>query len=159
MLQAGDKLMDVNYINPFLRAIQNVFETMIDVPFTLGKPTLKRDDIPSYEVSGVIGITGEVVGCVVVSFPESVALQLASALLQDKLTKVDQDCTDAIGEIANIVAGDAKKGFPKGNTSISVPSVIIGQHRIAFPKGVPIISIPCGTKAGNFSIDVALKIQ
>ena len=152
-------MMDVNYINPFLKAVQNIFETMINVPFSLGKPALKKDDIPSHEVSGVIGITGEVIGCVVVSFPESVALQLASALLQDKLTKVGQDCTDAIGEIANMVAGDAKKDFPKGNTSISVPSVIIGKHKVAFPKGVPIISIPCGTKSGNFSIEVALKIQ
>ena len=150
--------MDVNYINPFLKAIDNVFETMIHVPFTLGKPVLKKNDIPSYEVSGIIGITGEVVGCVVVSFPESVALQLASKLLQDSLTEVNEDCTDAIGEIANMVAGDAKKGFPKGNTSISVPTVIIGQHKVAFPKGVPIISIPCGTEAGNFSIEVALKI-
>ena len=151
--------MDVNYINPFLKAIDNIFETMIDVPFTLGQPSLKKNDIPSHEISGIIGITGEVIGCVVVSFPESVALQLASKLLQEKLTKVDEDCTDAIGEIANMVAGDAKKGFPKGNTSISVPTVIIGQHRIAFPKGVPIISIPCGTEAGSFSIEVALKIQ
>lgn len=151
--------MDVNYINPFLQAVQNIFETMIDVPFTLGKPALKKDNIPSYEISGIIGITGEVVGCVVVSFPESVALQLASALLQDELTQIDGDCTDAIGEIANMVAGDAKKRFPKGNTSISVPSVIIGHHRVAYPKGVPIISIPCETKAGSFSIEVALKIQ
>jgi chemotaxis protein CheX len=119
----------------------------------------KKNGVPSHEISGVIGITGEVVGCVVVSFPESVALQLASTLLQDTLSQVDENCTDAIGEIANMVAGDAKKGFPKGNTSVSVPSVIIGQHRIAFPNGVPIISIPCGTKAGNFSIEVALKIQ
>lgn len=151
--------MDVNYINPFLKAIDNIFETMIDVPFTLGKPSLKKNDMPSHEISGIIGITGEIIGCVVVSFPESVALQLASKLLQEKLTKVDEDCTDAIGEIANMVAGDAKKGFPKGNTSISVPTVIIGQHKIAFPKGVPIISIPCGTEAGSFSIEVALKIQ
>lgn len=95
----------------------------------------------------------------VVSFPEAVALQMASALLQNELTEVDRDCTDAIGEIANMVAGDAKRRFPKGNTSISVPSIILGQHKVAFPKGIPIISIPCETKAGSFSIEVALKIQ
>ena len=61
--------------------------------------------------------------------------------------------------IANMVAGDAKKRFPKGKTTISVPSVVIGKHQIAFPKGVPIISIPCETDQGAFAIDVALKIQ
>ncbi len=151
--------MDVGYINPFLTAVQNVFETMIEVPYTLGKPSLKKDMSSSYEVSGSIGISGEVVGCVVVSFPKVIALQLASALLGEDLQEVDEDCTDAIGEIANMVAGDAKKEFPKGNTTISVPSVVVGKHRIAFPKGVPIISIPCQTDHGTFAIDVALKVQ
>jgi len=35
--------MDARYINPFLRALRNVFDTMIGVPFTLGKPSLKSD--------------------------------------------------------------------------------------------------------------------
>lgn len=151
--------MDIKYINPFLLAVQNVFETMIQVPYTLNKPILKADVMSSYDVSGIIGITGEVIGCVVVSFPTDIALQLASALLDDTLTQIDDDSTDAIGEIANMVAGDAKKRFPKGNTTISVPSVVIGRHRIAFPKGVPIISIPCKTDKGAFAIDVALKVQ
>jgi chemotaxis protein CheX len=151
--------MDIKYINPFLLAVQNVFETMIQVPYTLGKPFLKKDPVSSYDVSGIIGITGEVIGCVVVSFPNQIALQLASELLQEPLTEINSDSTDAIGEIANMVAGDAKKRFPKGNTTISVPSVVIGNHRIAFPKGVPIIAIPCETDKGAFAIDVALKIQ
>ncbi len=151
--------MDVNYINPFLTAVQNVFETMIEIPYTLGKPSLKKQDMTSFEVSGIIGISGEVIGCVVVSFPESIAMQLASALLGEEIKEVNEDCTDAIGEIANMVAGDAKKKFPKGNTTISVPSVVIGKHRTAFPKGVPIISIPCQTDKGAFAIDVALKVK
>jgi chemotaxis protein CheX len=151
--------MDVRYINPFLSAIQNVFETMVNIPFTLGKPGLKKDDITSHEVSGIIGISGEVTGSVVVSFPESVALQIASALLGSELQKVDGDCTDTIGEIANMVAGDAKKGFPKADTSVSVPTVVIGKHKVAYPRGVPIITIPCKTSSGAFSIDVALKVQ
>lgn len=151
--------MDVRYINPFLSAVQNVFETMIKVPYTLGKPALKHDDTASFEVSGIIGISGEVSGCIVVSFPEKIALQLASALIGETITEVDADCTDAIGEIANMVAGDAKRDFPQSNTTISVPSVVIGKHRIAFPKGVPIISIPCQTEIDAFAIDVALKIN
>ncbi len=150
--------MDVKYINPFLSAVKNVFETMIEVPYTLGKPTIKKDMTSTFEISGIIGISGEVTGCVVVSFPEKIALELASALLGEKLEKVNSDCTDAIGEIANMVAGDAKKDFPQTNTTISVPSVVLGLHRIAFPKGVPIISIPCQTGKGAFAIDVAIKM-
>ena len=113
--------MDVRYINPFLAAVKNVFDTMIGIPFTLEKPNLKQDLAPLFEISGIIGISGEVRGCVVISLSKGVALQLSSALLDEQLTEIDEDCTDAIGEIANMVAGDAKKDFPKVNTMVSVP--------------------------------------
>ena len=32
--------MDVKYIKPFVDAVQKLFNTMIEVPFKLGKPTL-----------------------------------------------------------------------------------------------------------------------
>jgi chemotaxis protein CheX len=149
--------MNVQYINPFLLAVQNVFDTMIHLPYTLGKPMIKKSDMTAYDVSGIIGISGEVIGCVVVSFPAQIAIKVGSCLLGEELKKVDSDCTDAIGEVANMIAGDAKKRFPKTNTTISVPSVVIGYHKVAFPSGLPIISIPCEIVAGQFAIEVALK--
>jgi len=149
--------MDVRYINPFLLAVRDVFDTMIEVPFTLGKPVLKKDDTPSHEVSGIIGLSGEVSGCVVISLSQKSALQLASALLDEEITELDEDCTDAIGEIANMIAGSAKNDFPVKNTSLAVPTVVIGKHKVNHPSGIPIISIPCETSEGKFGIDVALK--
>jgi len=149
--------MDVRYINPFLKAVKNVFDTMIGVPFTLGKPNIKTETTPQFEISGIIGISGEVRGCVVISLSKGIALQLSSALLDEELTEIDDDCTDAIGEIANMVAGDAKKDFPKVNTTVSVPTVVLGKHKVAYPSGIPIISIPCKTSAGQLSIDIAIK--
>jgi chemotaxis protein CheX len=149
--------MNVDYINPFLLAVQNVFDTMINLPYRLGKPTIKKNSTTAFDVSGIIGISGEVVGCIVVSFPTQIALKVASCLLEEEMTEIDGDCTDAIGEVANMIAGDAKKRFPKANTTISVPSVIIGEHKVAYPSGLPIISIPCQTEAGPFAIEVALK--
>lgn len=35
--------MDVRYIDLFLNAVQNVFETMINVPYTIGKPSINKD--------------------------------------------------------------------------------------------------------------------
>jgi chemotaxis protein CheX len=150
--------MDVRYVNPFLTAVKDVFETMIEVSFSVGKPCLKKDGIPSHEVSGIIGISGEVTGSVVISLSEKTALQLASALLGDQLTELDEDCVDAIGEIANMVAGSAKNAFPVGNTSLSVPTVVIGKHEVNYPSSIPIISIPCETSEGKFGVDIALKL-
>jgi len=149
--------MEVQYINPFLIAVQKVFDTMIDVPFVLGKPVLKKDRIPPYEVSSIIGLSGEVTGCVVISLEANIALELASALLDDEFTEIDEDCTDAIGEITNMIAGNAKTDFPGKNNAISVPTVVIGKHKLSYPKGIPIISIPCKAGDGELSIDIAIK--
>jgi chemotaxis protein CheX len=149
--------MDAKYINPFLVAIKDIFDTMIDLPVTIGKPFIKKDKIPSYEVSSIIGLSGPVIGCVAISFSEQIALQLAGALLEEEFVEIDDDCTDAIGEIANMIAGNAKSAFPVDNASISVPSVIIGKHSVSYPSGIPVISIPCESGGGSLSVDVALK--
>lgn len=150
--------MDVRYINPFLTAIRNIFNTMIDVPFTLGKPRLKKENVPDHEISGIIGLSGDVTGCVVISLSREIAFELVNALTGETFTEINADCTDAIGEIANMIAGNAKTDFPDGNNSISVPSVVVGCHRVSYPSGTAIISIPCQTEKGELVIDVALKV-
>ena len=77
----------------------------------------------------------------------------------EEIEAVDEACTDAIGEIANMIAGNAKNDFPIENTSISVPSVVIGKHKLNYPTGIPIISIPCETGSGKLAIDVGLKVE
>jgi len=149
--------MDVEYINPFVIAVQNIFETMIDLSFNLGQPTLKKESEPAYEVSGVIGLSGSVSGCVVINLSKDIALQLASALLDEEFSELNEDCTDAIGEIANMIAGNAKTDFPVADTSISVPTVVIGKHKMNYPSGVPIVSIPCATNGGKLVIDIAIE--
>ncbi|HSO18632.1 MAG TPA: chemotaxis protein CheX [Desulfosarcina sp.] len=149
--------MDVKYINPFINAVRKLFNTMIEVPFKLGKPGLKKGNVPEYEISGIIGLSGTVTGCVVINLSKEIAFQLVSALVGDDVDELDDDCTDAIGEIANMIAGNAKTSFPSEGTSISVPSVVVGKHKVSYPSGLPIISIPCITEKGQLVIEVALK--
>lgn len=150
-------MIDPNYIKPFVVAAKNVFETMINVPFTLGKPSLKKGSDVPHEISSIIGLSGNVSGSVVISLTREVAFELVSALIGDEVTELDEDCTDAIGEIANMIAGNAKTDFPSRENQISVPSVVVGKHHVTYPSGLPIISIPCITGKGEMIIEVALK--
>lgn len=149
--------MDVRFITPFLTAVQKLFDTMIDIPIRIGKPYIKDNNVPDHEISGIIGLSGTVSGCVVLNLSKSIAFKLVSTLIGEEVTELDNDCTDAIGEIANMIAGNAKTDFPVGGTSISVPSVVIGQHKVSYPSGLPIVVIPCTTDDGKLIIEVALK--
>lgn len=149
--------MNPNYIKPFVAAAKRVFDTMIMVPFNLGKPTLKQGNQAPHEISSIIGLSGNVTGCVVISLSSEVAFQLVSSLTGEEINELDADCTDAIGEIANMIAGNAKTDFPSSNNAISVPSVVVGKHKVSYPSGIPVIAIPCSTDKGQMIIEIAIK--
>jgi len=151
-------MIDPNYIKPFVVAAKNLFETMINVPFSLGKPSLKTgSQVPPHEISSIIGLSGNVTGSVVISLSHEVAFLLASALIGEEVSELNDDCIDAIGEIANMIAGNAKTDFPSDNNAISTPSVVVGKHKVNYPSGLPIITIPCITDKGDMFIEIALK--
>lgn len=145
------------HINSFINAVRRLFETMMDLPLSVGQPGLNREAKPQHDVCGIIDVTGEVSGTVVVSMPETVAANLASALLGDVIQQLDDDVIDAVGEIANIIAGNAKTDFPAGAEAISVPRVVFGRERVPYPAAIPVIQIPCTTETGPLLIDVALE--
>lgn len=151
--------MSPAYIKPFVVAVKRVFETMITVPFSLGKPILKKGSEVPHEISSIIGLSGNVSGSVVISLTHEVAFQLASNLIGEEVNELDDVCTDSIGEIANMIAGNAKTDFPTEDNSISVPSVVVGKHKVSYPTGIPVITIPCSTDKGGIVIEVALKAK
>jgi CheY-specific phosphatase CheX len=70
--------MDVRFINPFIVAIKNIFSTMVRTEVTVGKPRVRTEELRSADVSGVIGLSGDATGAVVLSFPRVVACKVAS---------------------------------------------------------------------------------
>lgn len=149
--------MKAAYINPFVDAVIRLFQTMMTLTVTIGEPALNTKTRPHHDVCGVIDVSGDIHGRVVVSMPEPLATVLASELLGDTIDRLDADCIDAVGEIANMIAGNAKTDFPGGASAISVPQVVIGREKVPYPDATPIISIPCDTVKGSLQIDVALK--
>jgi chemotaxis protein CheX len=144
-------------IIPFVNSVRLVFETMVKVQTTVNAPRLKADPCPTYDVSGIIGFSGDVIGSVVVSLQMHAAKSLVAAFAGCPIEPGTPDFSDAIGELANMIAGGAKKHLG-ANANITVPSVIIGPgHQIARLSGVPCIVIPCSTPAGDFAVEVNVK--
>ena len=152
--------MNVAYINPFLASTRSVFETMVRAKLSLGAPALKRAEdrlFKLYTVSAMIDLSGAVVGRVVVSFSPTVAYAVGGALAGRSFDRVDEDLMDALGEIANMIAGGAKTSMPQGgNVQISTPRVI-PAHAVTYPPGVPVIVLPFDTTAGRFVIETAIR--
>ncbi len=152
--------MDVRFINPFVSAISAVFKTMVNTDVRVGKPYVMTEAGTRADISGVIGFSGDASGCVVLSFPTEVACKAASAFAGTPIDEKHPDFSDAIGELANMVAGNAKKDFTGMRVSISLPSVIIGKnHTVSGSKAAPRLVIPCETAFGGFEVEVAVVVE
>lgn len=152
--------MDPNFITPFIASIQNVFSTMMQLQVTVGDPQLKQSPTPSYDVSGIIGMSGDVVGSVVLSFPKQTAIRLVALFTGQEMAHDNPDFADAIGELSNMISGNAKGMFQgKKRVTISCPSVVIGpDHVVSRPKDIPCVVIPCNTDCGDLVLEVAIQV-
>ena len=152
--------MDVNYINPFITATINTFKTMMNIDVKPGNPKLKSSPVPTYDISGIIGLSGSAQGSIAISFPKIIALKIVSKLLGTELKVVGAELADGIGELANIIAGNAKKDLTQFQLSISLPNMIVGNdHTIATQSGVPAIVVPFKCPLGDFAMEVSLKTK
>ncbi|MBX3376602.1 MAG: chemotaxis protein CheX [Phycisphaeraceae bacterium] len=144
-------------IIPFMNAVTQVFQKMVGVPATVQKPYLKTQTASTYDVCGIIGLSGQVAGSVVVSFAEAAAVNLVESFSGTRFKVSDPDFADAIGELANMIAGGAKQHLG-GVASISTPSVVIGKgYAIAGMSDIPCVVIPCTSPRGDFAVEICIK--
>lgn len=149
--------MNVALINPFISATLEVFRTMVACELSRGQLALKQHSAPLYEVSGLIGLTGRFQGMVVVSLGRNTAIKAAEAMLGESLEVVNSQVIDAVGELANMIAGSAKSKLAEHELSVGLPSVICGKnHSIGFPSNSTPIQLPFASPMGPVCIEVGL---
>ena len=147
----------VKLIAPFVNSVRNVISTMIGIPTNIGTLSLTNSSTQKHDVSGIIGFSGGVTGSVVIGMPGDVAAKLVSAFAGTTFPPDSPDFADAVGELANMIAGGAKKNLGVV-ASISVPTVILGNgHQTPAINGIPRVVIPCQTELGNFDVAVNIK--
>lgn len=149
--------MRAEYINPFIQSVCNTFSTTVDCQVQRGAPRLQLPGEDLFDISGVIGLSGNAVGSVVLSLSKEVALQATSAMLMMETTEINADVIDAIGELTNMVAGSAKAKLEELQLSISLPTVVTGKgHVLSFPREVTPICIPFDSAWGPLKLEVCL---
>ena len=130
---------------------------MVKIKPEISAPRLKENAQTTYDVSGIVGFSGEIIGSVVLCFQMETAQKLVAGLVGSEVEITSPDFADAVGEPANMVAGNAKKDLGS-LASIGVPNVVIGRgHIIGRLSGVPCVVIPCHTAVGDFAVEVNIK--
>ncbi len=154
--------MDVRFINPFLDGVVEVLTKMARLNPVAGKPFAKSNDAAYGDVSGIIGMTGDAIGSLALTFSEECIIGIVSNMLGESYTEINKDVMDTVGELTNMISGASRKLMEKDNLKVfaAIPSVIFGKdHSVRHVIHGTSIVIPFHTESGDFVIDVCLQSQ
>ena len=153
--------MDVKYINPFLNGTLEVLKKMASVDSIAGKPYTKTDSTACGDVSGIIGITGNAVGSLAISFSEQSICAITSNMLGETYKDICRDVFDTVGELTNMISGVARTYMEREGLTVyaAIPTVVYGKnHVIMHILKSPSIVIPFSTRHGQFFVDVSIVV-
>ncbi len=121
--------MDVRLVNPFVAATKNIFSVMAGMDISLlgtrAVQMLPHDPTLANAVVDLHGDSAEERGAVMLRFPTGVLFTIAAAFTQTSVTL--EDAHDAIGELVNMVAGNAKRDLKSRRVGVSVPEIVSGD--------------------------------
>lgn len=124
-------ISEICFEEPLLKSAQSVFETMIFMDIAEScDPALIKDNPPA--ILGSITFKGSIEGCLSISCSQACSREIAMNMLgmepDEQIS--DEEISDAIGEVSNMVMGSLKTLLDDGSIQIevSIPTVIKGSE-------------------------------
>ena len=151
---------DLQIIIPFLAAAIHVLKTMASIEPKPGKPYLKKDSDAMGDVSAIIGITGDARGSMALTFPAVTIMAIVSALFRSPVTEFNDEVKDAVGELTNMICGDARRRLSEKGFILQagIPTIVSGKnHSITHIHSGPRLAVPFETPDGPFVVEVAFS--
>jgi len=156
--------LDATLVNAVVRATTEVMQTMANSNCEFKGIQAEAEYKARGDISAVIGILGDKgEGMVALSFTLALANQVVSQLLGVKPENLSSDdrC-DGIGELVNMISGNAKAQLAKeseGTYKLSLPTVIQGKdHEISSrPRNNPYLVVMFESDGAPFHLQVSFK--
>ncbi len=158
---AAINMTEDELIKSLIKDVQEVFINMVGVEDLMHLP-IQVDVTTHFKecLTAMVGLAGTYNGLVSVHIPWPLAISFTSLMLGMEVTEIDDDVNDAMGEIANMVAGSFKQHLSKGGSDIqlSTSSVVNGSdYVVSTGNGLENITLKFATDVEWFM--VALSIE
>ena len=147
----------LNLEQSITEATLDVFASMVFIDIT---PDAGADaDAPPIQsdLSSIIGLAGDLKGILSVQCPAKVAMGVTGAMLGVEITELGEDAKDAIGEIANMVAGGLKESLAALDKKIelAIPTTAIGKSiRTGGLSGARKALVAFTSPVGRFGVEL-----
>jgi chemotaxis protein CheX len=125
-MDKGEPLNEVE-LKMFVESVRHYFKTLTRQEPQITSAFLATSDVEGFDFNGIVTFNGSYNGHVIVSMPPQLLKELL--LLQGETDVGDGNLLDAVGEVANTLAGNARKTLGSG-LQISVPVKLQGSSGI-----------------------------
>lgn len=118
--------------------VQEIFSTMVGINISLCQTAEVQTKFTD-SVSALVGFAGCYSGMIGLNTSKKLAMDFTGQMLGMEVTECEDDVTDALGEIVNMIGGSFKHHFVNNGHEVrlSTPSVISGNDYIMSAGGVP----------------------
>ncbi len=118
--------MKEEYVNAFLSPAMLVWSKELNCALELAGAEAVSHQFTTDDITAVIGISGQLRGNVLYGFSQPTARSVVSRMIGQEVTEFDEMALSAIGEIANMITGNAATQLSNVGASCQIsPPVII----------------------------------
>lgn len=155
------ELTEDELVKMLIADVREVFSTMVGIEDLLHLPSL-IEPMTHFEdcVTAMVGMAGAYSGLVSIHAPQPLALQITSGMLGMDVTEINEDVQDALGEIANMIAGSFKLHLTRkgADIRISTPSVVTGsEYMVSAGNSNDTITLRFATDEDWFIVSITLE--
>ncbi len=152
--------MKAEFVNPIYKATSDVLRTMLNLDVERGDLRVVEDEaVIGNDVNVIIGLTGSLNGSIHYSFSEEMTLEMVRIMSGMEMDEIDKFVSSAVGEIANIISGNATTYLAEQDYDCDIvsPQILIGQSKSFSMAEERALVIPLKTEIGEFEINLSVK--
>ncbi len=154
--------MEASIVNPFIEGALYILDTTASLKARPVAPFLKKTSAAMGDISGILEMTGDISGSVSVTFTEKCILGVVSAMFGEEIVEMDEEITDAVGEIGNMISGRVTTKMTEMGKTVKVKlhkvksgnGHTIDHIVLADDKDKKILALPFETTKGNMIIEI-----
>lgn len=149
--------MSNGVFTPFSNATCQVLKLLLDLDVSTSAPEVSDGTLDTEnKVSIIIGITGDLSGKILYRFPVETTLEMVKMMSGMEIEEIDEFVTSALGEIANIISGNAMTDLSEQQIVCDIlpPEIVEGDAQPFVECHIPITHTTVETPLGVLELDI-----
>lgn len=152
--------MNVEYLNPIIKASTFVLQQACNVSATVGKPYLTQTTYENEVFVVMLGITGQLHGQVLLVMDVEIACNLASKMMMGMpVNELNDMAKSALGELMNMTMGNAMTFFSEKEILLDItpPTMFVSSELSLSVGDSRMVCIPIMFDDVKVELNVAIK--